>query len=242
MFINNRLGLTEAVETLLNQEQRMNQVANNLANVDTTGYRKESTTFWETLIEKSGQLHRVGKGTRVITDQSQGPLEVTNNPMDVAIKGDGFFQVQTPFGLRYTRAGNFHLNSQGQLASSNGHLVLGEGGAIQIDGKNVSFQADGRVGVDGRSVDKLRIISFPDPSDLQKEGLGLFRLKDGAAGGEISHTAEIQQGYLEGSNVNQVMEMTEMMDLYRNYEAQQKIITTIDALNSEAVSRVGKLS
>ena len=99
MYIKNRLGLIESVETLMAQERRMDQVANNLANVDTNGFKKENVTFWEMLFTASDQRQRVGKAMKVITDHAQGTMELTGNPLDLAINGKGFFKVQTPRGI-----------------------------------------------------------------------------------------------------------------------------------------------
>ena len=106
MYIQNRLGMTESTETMLAHEQRMNQISNNLANVDTSGYKKENITFWEMMFSAADKSPRVGKALKVITDHSQGSVESTGNALDFAINGDGFFKVQTPEGTRYSRNGN----------------------------------------------------------------------------------------------------------------------------------------
>ena len=242
MFVNNKLALIESLETMVAQEQRMNQISNNLANVDSAGYKRENNTFQEMLIERMDRPSRVGKGVHVITDHSQGTLEPTANPLDVAISGEGFFRVQTPEGVRYTRAGNFQLNREGQLVTSNGHLVLGESGTVVIEGERVTITSKGAVVVDDAEVARLQIVKFADKELLEKEGLNLFRSLGDEGGGEAADNFTIQQGYVEGSNVNTIVEMTAMMDLYRDYEAQQKVIRVFDDVDSEAVSRVGRLA
>ena len=116
MFVHNRLGLLESVETLINQEQRLNQVANNLANVDTPGFKKETVTFDEMLYQANQYRQRVGKGLRINTVHQQGVVQKTDAPFDLAISGDGFFRIQTPAGERLTRAGNFQRNNEGVLS------------------------------------------------------------------------------------------------------------------------------
>ena len=117
MYVQNRLGLTEGVETMRAQEERMNQITNNLANVDTVGYKRENLTFWEMLFRTESHHERVGKGIKQLTNFQQGAARLTGNPTDVLLEGRGFFKVQTPQGIRYTRAGNFALNSTGQLVT-----------------------------------------------------------------------------------------------------------------------------
>lgn len=220
----------------------MNQISNNLANVDTTGYKKENNTFWEILISKNGNPERVGKGVKVITNHQPGSAKATDSPLDLMINGDGYFKIQAPQGVRYTRAGNFSLNGQKQLVTSSGYLVLGEGGSIVLDGSKVAIGSDGTVNVDGRPVDRLAIVNFTDPESLTKEGQNFFRLKDAAIAEEVPEEFEVQQGFLETSNVNTISEMTAMMDLYRNYESQQRVISVIDSMNGDAVSRLGRLA
>jgi len=240
MFIHNRLGLLESVETLLNQEQRLHQVTNNLANVDTPGFKKETVTFDEMLYQVNRSRQRVGKGLHINTVHQQGVVQKTDAPLDLAISGDGFFQVQTPAGIRYTRAGNFQRNNEGLLITANGYPVLGETGPVILNGSKVDVAADGRIFVDGAQTNRLTVVTA-DPQALKKEGENLFRLADGAAE-EASPNSQILQGHLEKSNVNTVMEMTEMIDLYRAYEGQQKMIRAVDDMDDLAARRVGSLT
>lgn len=242
MFIKNRLGLTESVEAMLAQSQRLNQVTNNLANVDSTGYKKDNLTFWETLYTASDNRQRVGKALHVINDHQQGTNEMTGNPLDLAINGKGFFKVQTPQGVRYTRAGNFQLNTQGQITTSNGHLLLGQGGPIVAEGTEIVIARDGSVIVDGENINQISLVNFTDTSNLEKEGVNLFRIKEENVQEEAPQNVTIQQGFLEGSNVNVVTEMAEMIDLQRAFESQQRVIRTIDDINDLAIRRVGKLT
>lgn len=240
MLIHNRLGLLESVETLLNQEQRLNQVTNNLANVDTPGFKKETVTFDEMLYQANRFRQRVGKGLRINTVHQQGVVQKTDAPLDLAISGEGFFRVQTPAGVRHTRAGNFQRNNEGLLVTANGYPVLGEGGPITITGNKVDVARDGRLSVDGVQVNRLTVVTA-EPKALKKEGENLFRLADGAAE-EASPNFQLLQGHLEKSNVNTVTEMTEMIDLYRAYEGQQKMIRAGDDLDDLAVRKVGSLT
>ncbi len=241
MFIHNRLGMLEGVETMLAQEQRLNQVANNLANVDTAGYKKESVTFGEMLYNVSHNRQRVGKALSIVTDQQQGNTQLTGNALDLAITGQGFFKIETPGGVRYTRAGNFELDNDGRLRMPNGGLVMGENGPIILDNNEFTIDRQGRVLIDGLMVNRMDIATVDDPNLLAKEGESLFRLKEG--GQELAAADfQVKQGFVEKSNVNSVEEMTVMIELQRAYEGQQKMIQAVDEIDNLAVRRVGTLN
>ena len=242
MYIKNRLGLIEGTETMLAHEQRMNQIANNIANADTTGYKKENITFWEMLFNAADSRPRVGKALKIIVDHQQGAAEETANPLDFAIQDKGFFKIQTPEGIRYTRNGNFTLNSQGQLSTMEGHLVMGGGGAIVLESDQVSVSQDGQISQNGQVVNQLNLVTFNDLSVLEKDQQNLFKAAGDNAQEVIVDDPKIAQGFLETANVNIVKEMTEMIDLHRAYQTQQKAIQTIDEIDAQSVTKVGKLT
>ncbi len=241
MHINNRLGLIETVETMLNQQRRLDQVANNIANADTVGFRRVRTSFHEVLVRRQDELSRVGKGLSLRRDPRLGPLRQTGNPLDVAIEGRGYFRIETADGPRYTRAGNFRLDRQGRIVTQAGDVVAGESGAIDASGGRVDITAAGLVLVNGEERGRLRLVDFPDGA-LENSGGNLFRLKDPELGGSPAADAKLAQGYLEGSNVESMLEMTGLIDITRIYEAQQKVIGVIDDLDRQAVSSVGRLN
>lgn len=240
MYIQNRLGLIENIESMLAQERRLEQTSNNLANVNTSGYKKENTAFQEMLFTAASGHQRVGKAIKIITDHAQGSTELTGNPLDLALTGDGFFKIQTAGGIRYTRAGEFTRDNQNQLTTANGDPVLGQGGPIIINGNNIQIQPNGEVWVDGNLIDQLDVVTVNDKSLLEKEGRNLFRLIGN--GQEVATQTGIQQGAVEKSNVNTVLEMSEMISLQRDYEAQQKLIHTIDGIDDLAIRKVGSLT
>lgn len=242
MYIQNRLGLIESTETMLAQGQRLNQITNNLANVDTPGYKKEDVTFWEMLYETNAKRGRVGKALKVLTNQQEGALENTGNRLDFAINGEGFFKLQTPQGVRYSRSGNFQVNSQGQLVNPDGYQVLGGGGPITINGNDVSVSSDGRIMVDNTDAGQIDVVFFNNINGIEKEGKNLFRIIEGEAVEAAAVDFTVQQGFLENSNVSLVPEMTNMLDLHRAYETQQKIIRTFDEMDGRAINTVGKLT
>ncbi len=242
MYVQNRLGMIEGTETMLAHEHRMDQIANNLANVDTVGYKKEDVTFWEMMFKAADQRPRVGKAMKLLTDQQQGSAKQTGNALDFSINGDGFFRIQTPGGVRYTRNGNFTLNNQSQLSTLDGNLVLGDGGPITLLDNDFEVDRNGQFIANGTPIDRLGVVTFPDVNGLEKEGANLFRAKEGAAQELALEEPNIQQGYLEGSNVNVVTELTEMIDLQRAYQSQQRAIQTTDEIDQQSTARVGKLT
>jgi len=242
MFVQNRLGLIEGVETMRAQEERMNQIANNLANVDTAGYKRENLTFWEMLHRTESRTMRVGKAMRLLTDFQQGQAKMTGNPLDVMIDGRAFFKVQTPQGIRYTRAGQFAVNATGQMVTPEGYQVLGTDGSILIEGKEVVIDGNGGVSVDGELVNQFDLVDISDLGALRKEGANLFRLQQGEGRELAPLGVQLIQGSIEGSNADVTHELTDMIDLQRNYEAQQKLVQAIDDVDGQAINQVGKLS
>lgn len=246
MYIQNRLGLIESTETMLAQTQRLNQITNNLANVDTPGYKKEDITFWEMLYTNNQDRQRVGKALKILTNHQEGSVKDTGNQLDFSISGNGFFKLQTPDGIRYSRAGNFLLNDEGQLINPDGYLVLGDGGPIvinsNIDGNEVSVATDGSLTVDGENAGRFDIAAFENLADLEKQGTNLFRVKNEGAEEQPAENITVRQGFLETSNVSVISEMTGMIDLERAYETQQKVIRSFTEIDSKAISTVGKLA
>jgi flagellar basal-body rod protein FlgG len=226
----------------------MDILTHNLANMNTVGYKTDEAVFRikdENLQVDGGNdeqppstnLPIIPLTTR--TDFSQGLLQSTGNPLDLAIEGDGFFSIQTDEGMRYTRNGSFTLGEDGRLSTQDGHAVMGEGGEITIDGTEVEFDGNGNVLVDGQITDKLRIVAITEPSALAKEGYNLFVLDEARGTEEPIEYANVHQGFLEGSNVNSVKIMTDLIEVMRGYESYQRIIRTLDENASKLITGVG---
>ena len=213
-------------------ERQIDVVANNVANVNTTGYKADKSLFQEYLASGAHQDDFRGADRRVsyVTDRatwhdfSQGTAEATKNPLDVAIDGKAFLVVQTPRGERYTRDGSLQINAQGQLVTSAGYPVLGNAGPIvfQPTDKAVTINADGGVSVlEGLSrIDsirgKLRLVSFAQAQKLVKEGANLYAPGEGNPA-QPDATSKVRQGFIEKSNVNSVAEMSKMIEVTRAY-------------------------
>jgi flagellar basal-body rod protein FlgF len=238
-------GLYVAAEGMAARQKAQDAIANNLANLNTTGFKADRPAF-ETVYER--QLYRV-QGARsqpigalsagailrgLYTDMQQGALITTGNPLDVAIDGAGFFAVQTPQGVRYTRNGAFQLNADGTLTTRTGNPVLGEGNQPIRVPRNATVQIgeDGSVRANGTQIGRLLIVQG-----------NLTKAPDGDFVGAVQPIANprIVAGALETSNVNMVREMVTMIELIRAYETHQKIIHAHDSTLERAINELPKV-
>jgi flagellar basal-body rod protein FlgG len=225
------------IDTYSALEARMKVVdviTNNLANANTTGFKRD---FASILQVDSG----VDVGTRV--DLSPGDMMTTGNNLDVAINGPGFFEIQTPNGLRYTRNGSFNLNANGELMTKDGMPVLSSNGStINVGRGKVSIQEGGVVTVDGNETATLKIVTFSDPSKLQKEGLNRVNYNGDATGVQDVPAPQVTSGALERSNVNAIDEMIHLMSAYREFEAVQRTLKTLMTdMNGKLTQELGRL-
>jgi flagellar basal-body rod protein FlgG len=228
---------------MLGQWQRHEVLANNLANVSTAGFKADDLTLVPRQpIGPSAVAGPTAGAWAVVqwTDFSQGPLRETGRTLDVALNGPGFFVVQTPRGVRYTRAGAFELSADGRLVTRQGFPVLGERGSIVLGSDRVRIGPGGELHQDGRRLDTLRVVDFPKPYRLLKEGDGLFSVADPAGVPELARGYEVVGGALEGSNVNPVAMMVNMIDLLRRYEAAQRVIQAVDETARWATNEIGR--
>jgi flagellar basal-body rod protein FlgF len=223
---------------LSRQEKRFNMIANNLSNSQTVGFKKDDSVFKKVLSKSLKGPQNLGEGTAI--SFQQGAIQKTGNPLDLAIEGTGFFKIETPQGIRYTRAGNFGLNRDNVLVDGNGYPVMGNRGEITLNSKDISIEKDGSIKVDGNEVDKISCVTFSDPSLLKKQGYTLFALKSPQEEMEANQD-QVLQGALESSNVNPMEEMIKLVDSLRIYESCVKVIQTNDQLNSRAANEVGKV-
>ena len=234
-------------------ERQMDVVANNVANVNTSGFKADRSLFSEYLMPGAHEDNFVGRDRRLsyvqdratFHDFSQGASEQTKNPLDVAIDGGGFLVVQTPAGERYTRDGGLQINNQGQLVTASGSPVLGTSGPIvfQPTDHDISIALDGNVTVvegAGR-IDsvrgKLRLVSFAQAQRLLKEGSNLYSAGTGAAA-QPDAASKVQQGYIEKSNVNSVTEMSRMIEVTRTYTQISNLLQQQSDLHKSAIEKL----
>ena len=234
-------------------ERQMDVVANNVANINTNGFKADRSLFEEFLTSPAHEDNFTGRDRRIsfvhdrgtFKDFAQGASELTKNPLDVAIDGAGFLVVQTPAGERYTRDGGLKINNQGQLVNSSGYPVLGGSGPIvmQPTDKEITIAGDGNVTVvEGTNrVDsvrgKLRVVRFADAQKLVKEGSNLY-----SAGAGIGPTPDtvsrVNQGFIEKSNVNSVAEMSRMIEVTRAYTSISAMLQQQGDLRKTAIEKL----
>ncbi len=207
-------------------EQRMALIANNVANINTPGYRGQNAVFREYISDQRRMKEDVSLvysyGQYQMTDP--GPIKVTGNALDVALIGPGFMGVQTPEGVQYTRAGNFSINQLGELVTARGFKVADQGGGtitIPPNAQYIAIDQKGVVSTDGGPVGNIMVAEFKNYQKLDPVGNGLYKTDEQPT--PASETTVIQ-GKLEGSNVEAVVEMTRMIDVSREYQAVQRVM------------------
>jgi flagellar basal-body rod protein FlgG len=250
-------ALFTAATGMMVQQQNVDNVANNLANASTVGFKRSRLEFQDLIYQNlripgsaanaAATLPvglQIGLGARVISSERiflQGDFQQTQNPLDVVIEGSGFFQVRLQNGdLAYTRAGSFHLNAQGQVVTATGE-TLEPAITIPREATSISIGTDGTLSVttDGQAnaqtVGHLQLATFANPAGLMSLGRNLYR--ETSASGQAALAAPgaqgngiVNQGYIEGSNVNVVEELVNMISAQRIYETNSKVITAADRM------------
>ena len=223
--------------------RQMDVIANNIANANTIGFKSERMVFSEYLQDiGNGQTIALVKDAAVVRDFSDGPIMATDNPLDVAIRGEGFFQVETADGIRYTRNGRLRLDGDGTLVTSNGYAVLSkdEFPILTIPGDTqITIGADGTVSSESGELGTLAVVAFDNPYSLRKLGNGLY---ESDVLPSPATDATIVQGALENSNVEPIIEMTRMIALLRSFESSQTLVDQQHDLRRRAIGVLGSVS
>jgi flagellar basal-body rod protein FlgF len=227
----------------------MDVIANNLANAATPGFKREAAKFEEFIIQVRPAEDQVGpqslsfvKDAGVVRDLGQGELTTTGAALDFAINGKGFFTVQTPAGMRYTRDGHFTLDQNGQLVTSNGYAVQGDGGAITItpDDGDINVGPDGTISSvrNGTSnqIGKLQIVDFANERTMTKQGANLYTTSQSPT---ATTDSTVAQRMLEGSNVSPVIEISHMVEVMRAYETTATLSNSQEQLMRQAIDKLG---
>ncbi len=255
-------GLYTSASGALVAQSQADAIANNLANVNTSGFKRtllqvqSAPELGVYLVQNQpgsapGQgapgrsfVGALGTGAQVMDTPAvfeQGALQNTGNDLDAAVMGDGFFTLQTPQGIRYTRDGQFARDAQGYLVTMGGDRVLGRDGSIQLGAGKVTIAQNGDVHQNGQIVDSLRIVRFGNLRAVRPEGDNRFA-DTGAARPALDTQSTVNQGYLERSNANVVRSMVDLITAQRWFEANQKSIQTQDTANGFAIANVGRTS
>lgn len=246
----------------LAQERVLEMIANNLANLNTTGFKGDRVTF--TLLEpepeknyqnplppanykigmeqllwrKGNEMAYVGVAD-VQRDMQQGPAIQTNNDLDFMIEGEGMMQVQTENGPRYTRNGSLTLSPDGVLTTKSGHPVMGAKGDIVVRGGAFQLNDSGEIWQDGQMIDRIQLYTFENQGSLEREGMNYYFYGGSEEGLKPAQNFTMRQGYLEGSNVNAIKDLTNMIIAHRSYEAYQKAVSHYDKMMDKSSNQLG---
>jgi flagellar basal-body rod protein FlgF len=238
-------------------ERQFDVVANNIANLNTFGFKSTSSVFEEYLTSdaRENEFGAADAQVRFVSDRTsfrnfdQGPIQQTGNPLDIALDGNAFLAVQVAGGERYTRNGALHINADGELVTADGDRVAGDNGPIvfQATDRNISISADGRLSViEGANTSveslrgKLKLVSFAQPQQLQAEGATLFSAPAGLTQ-QAATGIRVIQGAVEGSNVNGVLEMTRMIEINRTYTLINAMLKSRDDEQKNTIDKLAQV-
>jgi flagellar basal-body rod protein FlgG len=222
------------------KQSQVEMLSQNIANANTTGYKKDALSFKDHLLQTEAGMVPDGRVMSELsssrTDLSNGTVVKTGNSLDIALEGDGMIALE---GGLYARRGDFKKGGDGYVTTHDGVNVLGEGGPIILppDGRVIEIDSEGRISVDGVEIDKIKIVAFGKDAPPTKYGEGQFT----ANGPGEECAASVKQGYLEMSNVNAVKEMVRMIEAMREFEAYQKAIHMFDEAASKVNNELGRL-
>lgn len=244
----------------LSNETRMSTIANNLANVNTTAYKKDTMAFHD-VFTRFAHDHVVTTKSFLndkdmfprpdimakarLSDQAvdftQGSLQKTGNQLDFALSGEGLFQVQTGDETLYTRAGNFLVDANGTLVTQEGHPVMVDGGALTIPpGASVSVDSGGGISINGEPAGNFDLVSFAEPGGLERVGSNMYRAPDGLAQ-NVPEDLSVEQGFLEKGNVDVVTEMVAMIETQRSFSMYTKMLKGTDQLDQTMIRRLSRI-
>ncbi len=240
-------GFYAACTALMARTEALDSLANNLANSNTSGYKEQRNLFRSVLANVSTSSasplnvamndYGVLGGTQL--NMSEGSMEHTANDLDFALQGSGFFVVQTPTGRVYTRSGNFMVAKSGQLITQQGDPVMGDNGVINVSGGKVNLGPDGTLSVNGAIAGKVKIVDFKPGTEISSLGKSYY---SAPAGAEVAATkTQVQQGFLEASNVNPMAEAVELINVQREAEMMQRAINFNSDLNKTATEDLPRL-
>jgi len=226
--------------------RQMDIVANNIANMNTAGFKGADMMFVEHLVKSRGGEKLLGtklayaRDIATLTNFSEGPMEKTDNPLDLAITGDGYFAVQTPQGERYTRNGRLKLDEGGQLVNQAGLPVLSSGGQPFIlapEDTEITVSRDGTVSTNNGNLGKLKIVRFENPQQLKRSAGGLYASESAPINVD---QPSVTQGMLEGSNVQPIFEMARMIEIHRTYDSVRSFLEREDERMKNMVKEMAR--
>lgn len=237
-------ALAAAAASMSNDLARMTSIGHNLANASTPGYKRQAPgaePFIQALGEQARAAGAAPAGGGSAADQKQGALRPTGAPLDVAIGGEGFFEVRTESGPAYTRRGDFRIDAAGQLITHAGYAVMGTAGPLVLRSGSPVIGKDGRI-LDGEhEAGQLKVVHFDKPQRLTRAGDGGLFIAPEVAASVPDHPApKVYQGHLEASNVNTASEMVKLIETVRHFEAMQKVVHGADEMTERALRKLGE--
>lgn len=241
-----------ALSRVIALKDQMDVVANNIANMNTTGYKAVEMRLKEQKVEGTAPGLRPGIGHSysmvaqmgTLRDMRQGTITATGNPLDVAIQGKGYFSVQTPDGqTRYTRNGVFQMNQEGTLVDLSGNAVLSDSGQITIPKgtTSISIGSDGTVSTNKGNLGRIGLVDFENEQALQLDGSNTLKAPEGVEAQPIEHP-KMLQGAIESSNVNSVQAMTDMINVERQYQSAANIIQEEQDRTTNAIKTIARIN
>jgi flagellar basal-body rod protein FlgF len=233
----------------LNYQKKLDVLANNIANINTVGFKEDQVSFVSSDLSVDNMTDDTSPSTELLSIVvkpvfSSGDMRFTGNKFDLALEGDGFFSINSPDGVRYTRNGSFTFNNDGILVTRDGFPVLGDGGEIKIDNsddQNIVIDESGNIYSGDKKIGTLKLVDFPKPYNLVKLENTSFMVEDTNVSEINPVDLKVNQGFIELSNVNAVKAMTDMIETLRGYESYQKVIKSLEDISSKAINDVGSV-
>lgn len=231
-------AITATQVALLHDQKRLESISQNVSNMQTPGYKRQRIDSFGFDEHVQATIISATDHIQSHTDHTQGTLTESGTPSDLALAGNGFFEVQTNEGVFYTRRGDFHVNKDGELATPTGARLMGLGGVLRVNDNAFRIGANGAVFIDRHMIDTIRVVHFPQSESLDYQGQGLYKSHD--SGESTGLSTHVLQGMLEQSNVTALDEMMEMVKTSRHFEASTRVMHVADGLLSTAINQLGE--
>lgn len=217
---------------------KLQSISQNVANMNTPGFKRQLVEYAGFDEQLQPQINTVIQQMQRTQIKTQGSLTQTQNINDLALTGEGYFQVQSDKGVFYTRRGDFQVNNQGELCTATGEALLGQGGTIKVDDNSFTIDAQGALYIDHHKVDQLNLVQFNQPQLLNYEGNGLYQTDESPI--PVDRSTRVLQGFIEQSNIKSIDEMMDMVKTSRHFEASQRVMRTADNLLATAINQLGE--
>lgn len=230
-------AITTTQVAMLQDQVKLQSISHNIANLQTPGYKRQLIEHTEFDEQLNANFNTVSEQAERPIQMQQGTFTQSKNPTDLAISGEGYFEVETDEGLFYTRRGDFHVDNEGALSTPDGAKLHGQNGIVRVEDNAFTIDASGAVYLNEQLTDRIKVMQFSNKSTLISRGNGLYQ--SDASPQEPTSTARILQGYIEQSNVKSMDEMMDLIQTTRHFEATQRVMQTAHHMLSTAISSLG---